>query len=53
MIKALARERLWNVAMISGGEILSALLADDALHRLYLTFALRMLGGASFAALAL
>lgn len=48
LIEALAREGLWNAAMISGGEILSALLADDVLDRLYLTFALRMLGGASF-----
>lgn len=48
LIEALAREALWNVAMISGGEILSALIADDVLDRLYLTFALRMLGGASF-----
>jgi riboflavin biosynthesis pyrimidine reductase len=48
LIEALAREGLWNIAMISGGEILSALLADDALDRLYLTLALRMLGGVSF-----
>jgi riboflavin biosynthesis pyrimidine reductase len=34
--------------MIGGGEMLHALLADDALDRLYLTVACRMLGGLSF-----
>lgn len=48
LIEALAREALWNVAMISGGELLHALLVDDALDRLYLTVACRMLGGLSF-----
>ena len=48
LIEALAQEGLWNVAMIGGGEVLHALLVDDALDRLYLTLACRMLGGRSF-----
>lgn len=51
LVDALTRESLLNVALISGGEILRALLADDVLDRLYLTLACRMLGGASFATL--
>ena len=34
--------------MIGGGEVLHALLVDDALDRFYLTLASRMLGGVSF-----
>ena len=34
--------------MISGGEVLHALLADNVLDRLYLTLACRMLGGLAF-----
>jgi dihydrofolate reductase len=48
LIEALARESHWNIAMIGGGEILHALIVDDALDRLYLTLACRMLGGVSF-----
>ncbi len=48
LIEALTQESLRNVAMISGGEVLHALLVDDALDRLYLTLACRALGGLSF-----
>ena len=48
LIEALARESQWNIAMIGGGEILNALIVDDALDRLYLTLACRMLSGTSF-----
>jgi riboflavin biosynthesis pyrimidine reductase len=48
LIDALAQQAHRNIAMISGGEILNALIADDALDRLYLTLACRMLGGRSF-----
>lgn len=48
LVEALARESLSNIAMISGGEVLHTLLADDVLDRLYLTIACRMLGGMSF-----
>jgi riboflavin biosynthesis pyrimidine reductase len=48
LIDALARESHWNIAMIGGGEILNALIVDDALDRLYLTLACRMLSGRSF-----
>jgi riboflavin biosynthesis pyrimidine reductase len=48
LIGALAEESLLNVALISGGETLRTLVADDALDRLYLTLACRMLGGVSF-----
>ena len=48
MIEALARESHRNIALIGGGEILNALIVDDALDRLYLTLACRMLGGTSF-----
>jgi riboflavin biosynthesis pyrimidine reductase len=48
LIEALARESHWNIAMIGGGEILNALIVDDALDRLYLTLACRLLGGTSF-----
>ena len=48
LIEALAEEQHRNVAMIGGGEMLHALLVDDALDRLYLTLACRALGGLSF-----
>ena len=48
LIEALAREAHRNIAMIGGGEVLHALLVDDALDRFYLTLASRMLGGVSF-----
>lgn len=48
LIEALAEESHLNIALISGGEILHALVADGALDRLYLTLACRLLGGASF-----
>jgi riboflavin biosynthesis pyrimidine reductase len=48
LIEALAGEGHSNIAMISGGQVLEALIADDALDRLYLTLACRMLGGLSF-----
>lgn len=48
LIEALARERLFHVALISGGEILNALLVAGVLNRLYLTLACRVLGGAAF-----
>lgn len=48
LVEALAREALRNVALIAGGEILDALIVDDVLDRLYLTFACRMLGGLAF-----
>lgn len=48
LIEALAREAQWNVAMIGGGGVLETLVADNALDRLYLTLACRMLGGLSF-----
>jgi riboflavin biosynthesis pyrimidine reductase len=48
LIEALAQESHWNIAMIGGGEILNALIVDDALDRLYLTVACRILGGMSF-----
>ena len=48
LIEALAQEGLWNIAMISGGEVLHALIVDDVLDRLYLTLACRMLGGLAF-----
>jgi riboflavin biosynthesis pyrimidine reductase len=48
LIEALAQEALWNVALIGGGEMLHALIVDNALDRLYLTLACRMLGGLSF-----
>lgn len=48
LIEALAQRQLWKVAMISGGEVLHALLADNVLDRLYLTLACRMLGGLAF-----
>ena len=52
LIAALAREAHFNIAVIGGGEILHALIADDALDRLYLTLACRILGGLSFDTLA-
>jgi riboflavin biosynthesis pyrimidine reductase len=48
LVEALAREAHRNIALIAGGEILNALVVDDVLDRLYLTFACRMLGGLSF-----
>lgn len=48
LVEALAREAHRNVALIAGGEILDALIVDDVLDRLYLTFACRMLGGLAF-----
>jgi riboflavin biosynthesis pyrimidine reductase len=48
LIDALAREAHRNIALIGGGEMLDALLLDDALDRLYLTVACRMLGGLAF-----
>lgn len=48
LIDALAREGHRNLAMISGGELLNTLIVDDALDRLYLTLACRLLGGVSF-----
>jgi riboflavin biosynthesis pyrimidine reductase len=48
LVEALAREGHRNIALIGGGETLDALVVDDVLDRLYLTFACRMLGGLSF-----
>jgi riboflavin biosynthesis pyrimidine reductase len=48
LVSALAREAHRNIAMIGGGAMLHALVADDALDRLYLTLACRLLGGVSF-----
>jgi riboflavin biosynthesis pyrimidine reductase len=48
LIEALARDSLRNVALIGGGELLHALVADDRLDRLYLTLACRLLGGTAF-----
>jgi riboflavin biosynthesis pyrimidine reductase len=48
LIEALARDAHRNIALIGGGEILDTLIVDDALDRLYLTLACRMLGGLSF-----
>jgi riboflavin biosynthesis pyrimidine reductase len=48
LIEALAQESRWQIAMIGGGEVLHALIADDVLDRLYLTLACRMLGGLAF-----
>lgn len=48
LIDALTRESHRNIAIIGGGQMLRALVADDALDRLYLTLACRILGGTSF-----
>jgi riboflavin biosynthesis pyrimidine reductase len=48
LVDALARESHRNVAVLGGGEILNALVADNVLDRLYLTLACRLLGGTSF-----
>ena len=48
LIEALAQDEHWNVAMIGGGEVLHALIADDVLDRIYLTLACRLLGGLQF-----
>jgi riboflavin biosynthesis pyrimidine reductase len=48
LIDALTREAHRNIAMVGGGEMLHALAVDDALDRLYLTLACRLLGGARF-----
>jgi riboflavin biosynthesis pyrimidine reductase len=48
LIDALAQASHRNIAVLGGGEILNALVADDALDRLYLTLACRLLGGTAF-----
>jgi len=48
LVRALAEETHRNIALIGGGQILDALLVDNALDRLYLTVACRILGGLSF-----
>ena len=48
LVEALTRNGYSNIAMISGGQVLEALVLDDVLDRLYLTLACRMLGGTSF-----
>jgi riboflavin biosynthesis pyrimidine reductase len=48
LIEALAQEQHRTIAMLSGGEVLHALIVDDVLDRLYLTLACRMLGGLPF-----
>ena len=48
LIDALARESHRNIALIGGGEMLHAFIADEALDRLYLTLACRLLGGTQF-----
>jgi riboflavin biosynthesis pyrimidine reductase len=48
LIEALAREAHRNIAVIGGGEILNTLIVDNALDRLYLTLACKVLGGVSF-----
>jgi len=48
LIGALAREGHRNIALIGGGEILETLIVDNALDRLYLTVACRLLGGLTF-----
>jgi len=48
LVAALARESHRKIAVIGGGEMLHALLVDDAVDRLYLTLACRLLGGSSF-----
>lgn len=48
LVDALARESQRNIAVIGGGAVLHALVADGALDRLYLTLACRLLGGTAF-----
>jgi riboflavin biosynthesis pyrimidine reductase len=48
LIQALAREAHRNIALIGGGEMLDALIVDDALDRLYLTLACKLVGGLAF-----
>jgi riboflavin biosynthesis pyrimidine reductase len=48
LTEALAQDGHRNIALIAGGEILTTLVVDDALDRLYLTLACRLLGGLSF-----
>lgn len=48
LVSALAGEGLVNIDMVAGPELLNTLLADDALNRLYLTQASRVLGGTAF-----
>ncbi len=48
LIEALAQEAHSTIAMIGGGEVLHALLVDQAVDRLYLTLACRLLGGFAF-----
>lgn len=45
---ALGEQGFTTIDMIAGSEVLNTLLADRALNRLYLTHALRVLGGVSF-----
>lgn len=48
LIAALGREGFSSIYAISGPELLNTLLSDQMLNRLYLTHALRILGGKSF-----
>lgn len=48
LLAALAHEGFGNVDMTAGGALLGTLLATNALDRLYLTHACRLLGGQSF-----
>lgn len=48
LITALGQQGLTAIYAISGPEVLKTLLADQMINRLYLTHALRVLGGESF-----
>jgi riboflavin biosynthesis pyrimidine reductase len=48
LVSALAREGFANIAMVGGAELLNTLLADNAVDRLYLTQAHRILGGLAY-----
>lgn len=48
LITALGQEGFATIYAVSGPEVLSTLLSDQVLNRLYLTHALRILGGESF-----
>lgn len=48
LVEVLAHEGHMNVAMVSGGQVLEALVVDGVLDRLYLTLACRLLGGLAF-----
>ncbi|ADE14347.1 bifunctional deaminase-reductase domain protein [Nitrosococcus halophilus Nc 4] len=48
LIAALGQEGFTTLYAIAGPEVLKTLLADQSLNRLYLTHALRILGGESF-----